>query len=266
MNIEKYKKDLNDLIERGELLHYGMIIEINPEEKETLKKRYTKEEWKKVEGMINFNKKYQIWYSEALECVRQILPSRLDDFMRYYKPKASRKEYNCENYTISDYLTGLSVTRGYQKEKIVGPDAAVPLFKQQLAIVESLKNKFESTLFDIRQLVQADFFDNELDVAEELLKKGFMRAAGAIAGVVLEGHLEAICENHKLKISKSKLAISDFNDLLKKENIIETADWRKIQFLGDIRNKCDHKKSEEPKKTEIEDLIEGVKKVMKNIF
>jgi len=265
MNIEKYKKDLDDLIERGRMLHYGMIIEINPEEKETLKKRYTKEKWKNVEVMIDFKNKYQTWYSEALECVRQILPSRLDDFVRYYKPKVGRKEYNYENYTISDFLTGLSVTRGYQKEKIVGPDAAIPLFKQQLAIVESLKNKFESTLFDIRQLVQADFFDNELDVAEELLKKGFIRAAGAIAGVVLEGHLQTVCENHGKKVSKSKPTISDFNDLLKKENIIETADWRRIQFLGDIRNKCDHKKAE-PKKGEIEDLIEGVKKVMKNIF
>ena len=44
-------------------------------------------------------------------------------------------------------------------------------------------------MFDIRQLVQADLFDSELDAADELGKKKFTRAAGALAGVVLERHL-----------------------------------------------------------------------------
>jgi hypothetical protein len=266
MKIEKYKKDLDDLISRGNFLYFGMIFDINPSEKDKFKKKYKKRQWDKIKGEFDFNKNYQCWYSEALECVRQLLSSRLEDFSSYYKEKTKRKEITNENYTISDYLQGLNVTFGVAKVEITGPKAAIPKFKQQLSIVKSVKKKFESSLFDIRQLVQADIFDNELDVAGELTKKGFERAAGAVAGVVLEGHLETVCDNHGVKILKKKPTIADFNNALKKENIIDTPDWRKIQYLGDLRNLCDHKKKDEPKKGEIEELIGGVKKIMKNIF
>lgn len=266
MNIEKYKKDINSLANRGDLLYYGMIIEQNPGERENFLKKFKKEKRGKAEKEINFTKNYQIWYSEALECVRQLLPSRLDDFISFYKNKTKSKEITAENYTISDYLPGLTITRGYAKDLVVGPSSAVPAFRQQVDIIKALRKKFESSLFDIRHLVQADIFDNELDVSEELLKKGFMRAAGAVAGVVLEGHLETACENHNIKITKKNPTIADFNEALKSANAIEMSEWRNIQFLGDIRNKCDHKKKIEPKKEEIEDLIAGVKKIMKNIF
>jgi hypothetical protein len=54
--------------------------------------------------------------------------------------------------------------------------------QQQLAILKAVKARFESSLFDIRQLVQSDLFDSELDAAKELAKHGFARAAGALAG------------------------------------------------------------------------------------
>jgi hypothetical protein len=46
---------------------------------------------------------------------------------------------------------------------------------------------------------------------------------------------------------------------LKDNNLLDIPEWRKIQFLGDIRNKCDHDKKEEPKKEEVADLILKVK-------
>lgn len=264
MKIEKYKKDIGDLCSNGELLYYKMVFENHPEEEKETKKNYPELHKKVIEKISSFSEKYQEWYSESLEVIRQILPSRMDDFIGYYKPSKTRKEINYENYTIVDALQGLRTT--WLGETKVDAKAAITKFRQQLKILESLKKKFESSLFDIRQLVQADIFDNELDVAEELVKKGFTRAAGAVAGVVLEGHLETVCGNHGVKISKKKPTIADFNDVLKKEDVIDTPDWRKIQHLGDLRNLCDHKKKIEPKKEEIEELIEGVKRIMKNIF
>lgn len=38
-------------------------------------------------------------------------------------------------------------------------------FRQQQAILNAVKQRFESSLFDIKQLVQADLFDSELDAA-----------------------------------------------------------------------------------------------------
>ena len=105
-----------------------------------------------------FSEKYQSWYSEAVECLSQLLPSRLEDFISYYKPSNNRKrgEINFENYTIYDCLNGLQVT-GPLGEKKVGPNAAFPKFVQQLNIVKSIKRRFESSLFDIRALLHSTY-------------------------------------------------------------------------------------------------------------
>ena len=46
-------------------------------------------------------------------------------------------------------------------------------------------------------------------------------------------------------IRKKNPAISDLNDHLKNCGIIDVPIWRKIQFLGDLRNLCDHNKHRE---------------------
>lgn len=196
----------------------------------------------------------------------QLLPDRLADFVSYYERPKSRKEILYESYRIEDYLDGLTVTRGWEKQKVVGPGAALTKFQQQLAILKSLEGRFESTLFDIRQLVQADLFDSELDAAGELANHKFFRAAGAMAGVVLEKHLGQVCDNHGIKLTKKNPTIADLNDALKNAGVTDTAGWRHIQQLGDLRNKCDHSKSTEPTPDNIKDLIEGVKKVSKTLF
>jgi len=109
-------------------------------------------------------------------------------------------------------------------------------------------------------------FNSELDVARELNKKGFTRGTGAVVGVVLEKHLSQVCENHKIKVTKQKPTINDFNQLLKDNDVIEMPTWRFIQHLADLRNLCDHNKEREPRKEEIEELINGVEKVTKTIF
>ena len=47
--------------------------------------------------------------------------------------------------------------------------------------------------------------------------------------------------------------------------VIDTAQWRFVQHLADIRNKCDHKKSADPTPVEVTDLVDGVAKVIKTI-
>lgn len=198
--------------------------------------------------------------------IKQLLPDRLSDFVRHYEKPKPRKEISYENYRIEDFLQGLNVTRGWEKEKIVGPDAAIPHFRQQQAILKAVSARFESSLFDIRQLVQADLFDSELSAAQVLLKKGFVRASGAVAGVVLEKHLSQVAENHNISTRKKNPTISDFNDLLKKGDVLDTPSWRQIQRIGDIRNLCDHNKGRDPTKEEGQELISGVEKFAKTLF
>jgi hypothetical protein len=114
--------------------------------------------------------------------------------------------------------------------------------------------------------VQADLFDSELAAARELLKKGFLRGAGVIAGVVLEGHLSQVCFNHQVTIKKKSPTISDFYDLLKNNDVLDVPQWRLMQRLGDLRNLCGHKKEREPKKDEVTELIDGIEKVTKTLY
>ncbi len=263
ISIEKYKQDIEALIQRGNSL--GIAIKTECDHSQLANIGKTPEEIEKIRKSIpNFRVEYQAWYSEAKILIRNLLPDRLDDFVRYYEKPKSRKIIDFESYRIEDYLQGVVVTNSFDGEVIVGHSAAIPLFYQQIAIVKALSKRFQSSLFDIKLHLQAEMFDDELDAAEYLLMNKFTRAAGAIAGVILERHLKQICLNYQVTFgNKKNLVISDLNDALKKANILETSDWRRIQLLGDIRNNCDHDKKTEPKEAEVQELIDGVKKIIK---
>jgi len=266
-NIDKYKNDLEKLISEGNDLYNSMQFECYPKEFEEQVKIKLKEKHKAFIKLLKpFKQSYQSWYSEALVLLKQILPDRISDFIKLYEKPKTRKSIEYGNYVVEDYLQGLTVTSGIYNEKKVGPEAALSQFEQQLSIIISCRRRFESTIFDIKQLTQADIFDSELDSAMELNKKGFARGAGAVAGVVLEKHLEQICLNHNIKIGKKNPSISDFNDKLKTEGVYETPIWRKIQHLGDLRNLCDHNKEKDPTKDNVDELIMGVEGIIKSIF
>ena len=269
-NLEKYKNDLKRLLETGDDLRFCMGWECKQEryEKALKENPEIREEVRKaLEKLPPFAEGYQAWYSEAKTLIRQLLPDRLDDFVGYYEKPKGRKDVDYENYHISDYLLGLTVTRGrLGAEVVVGPSAAIPRFQQQLAIVKAVKRRFESSLFDIRQIVQADLFDSELESAQTLVKHGFLRPAGVLAGVVMEKHLAQVCENHSLKTRKKAPTIGDYNDMLKKAGVIDVPQWRFNQRLGDIRNLCGHKRDAEPTRDQVNDLVDGAMKVTKTLF
>ena len=265
MNADRYQKDLDALIVKGSQLYLSMARECSSQDFERqIKEEFGETEREAIKNLPSYKTEYQVWYSEAKTLVRQLLPDRLADFTRYYEKPKTRKEITYENYTIEDYLQGVNVTRAGRV--IVGPDAAIPRFQQQLSIVESLRQRFQSSLFDIRSLAQADVFDSELAAAKELAKNKFTRAAGAVAGVVLERHLKEICANHGVTIRNRNPQISHLNDALKDANVIEIPEWRSIQHLGDLRNLCSHDKETEPTAAQVEDLLAGVAKVTKTIF
>jgi hypothetical protein len=266
-NLDQYKADLDALIEKGKSLSLGMQAECQSEEVESLLRERLgdgDEASSVLAALASFTNEYQSWYSEAREVIKQIIPDRLEDFVQHYERPKNRKELSYESYRIADYLQGLTATFGTRR--VAGPEAAIRHFQQQLSILKSAERRFESSLFDIRQLVQADLFDSELDAAEELAKKKFTRAAGAVAGVVLERHLAQVCDNHSVKLGRKKSTISNLNDALKDAGVIDTPRWRSIQHLGDLRNLCDHDKKREPTEEEAGELVAGVKKLTKTLF
>ena len=265
-NLDRFKKDLDRLIDLGGNLQISMHLATS---KEAMTKQIKSVHGKDAESFIkklpNFNKEYERWYSESLALLRQLLPDRVDNFVSFYEKPKGRKELSYGTYVIQDYLQGI-VTKNGLGDTIVDTSAAISQFDQQYNIVKAAKSRFESSLFEIRQLVQADLFDSEIEAAKELHKNKFFRAAGAIAGVVLEKHLRQVCDDRGIKITKKHPGISDLNELLKANGVIEVPQWRHISLLGDIRNLCDHSKKQEPKSDQVSDLIEGTDKVLKTVF
>jgi hypothetical protein len=257
--IDRYEADAEKLLAQGQRLVKAMKLEILLMEAE--RRKLAAQPF--PDSLPKIQENYQPWYSEAVALITQLLPDRVDDFKSFYTPKNARKDITNGNYTISDYLRGLSISRG--AVEIVSMEAAQLPLQQQVSIIAGLNQRFKSTLFDIKTLVHADLLDDEIRAAEELNLKGFQRGAGAVAGVVLEGHLAAVCERNGVTLRKKDPTISDLNDALKAASKIETATWRYIQHLGDLRNKCDHRKASEPTKEEVSELIDGVRKITKTL-
>jgi hypothetical protein len=265
VNIQRFKADLEKLLELGHKLELALLVRVHGKEKLRTDLKLDDEMMQGLAKLPSFNVEYEAWYSESLTFLRQILPDRLIDFREHFEAPKNRKDITYASYRIQDALRGLRVTRGPYKEVVVDDEASIPHFQQQMAILKAAQKRFESSLFEIRQLVQADLFDSEVDSARELLKNKFLRAAGAIAGVVLEKHLRQVCDDHNVKVTKKNPGINDLNQLLKDGGAIDVPQWRHIALLGDIRNLCDHNKQKEPTEAQVADLIDGTDKVLKTI-
>lgn len=197
---------------------------------------------------------YQVWYSKCLVLIKQLNPDRYDEFVSAY---GSKKENGIHTWFYSSN----------------GPDIeeydyryAINCINTQLGIVKSTIDMVDFKVKDIVALLESELFDDELDSAKNLLKKGYLRAAGAICGVVLESHFKSIMKNHNLISLKKDMSISDYNDLFRKENIYDVSKWRNIQYLGDLRNLCDHSKDREPTNDDVDELINGTSKIIKTVF
>ena len=270
-NIEKYKKDLDRLISDGEKLNNYIALEFHPHHSNEELKRKKEIKLLEIKEKKPFTSEYETWYSESLILLKQVLPERVEDFVALYKTNAGKNlkvtDLTLKNYGIEYALLGIRVTRGHSlDEEIVGPSSAIPRFSQQLNILKSAKRRFESSLFDLKHLVQAGLFDSELDAAKELNQKGFMRGAGAMASVVIERHLAQVCNKNQIKITKEKSTINDYAQQLKNGGIIEQSVWRFIQHLSDLRALCGHDTKRGPTKDDVEELIKGISKIIKTVL
>ncbi len=253
-NIDQFKTDFDDLVTLGrkmrtELLNRDEDHKVTAEDADPYLER-----------------DYQRWYTGSCFVMKQLLPDRLTEFEQLYKGDGKRKEINRNSFNIQDWLHGSrSPTRSGRK---IFNDRTIVLFKfhNQLAILESVAIRLSSTLAQIAELVRADLFDSELEAAKELLKNGYLRAAGVVAGVVLEKHLAQVVDSHNCKTRKKKPTISDFNDLLKNNSVLDVPAWRQIQRFSDIRNLCAHNSSREPTSDEVDDLINGIDKIIHSLF
>ena len=206
---------------------------------------------------------YQMWYSRASKVVELLGQERLEEFTSYYRIDSKQKTLDAGNYKIQDYV--MNIVPGGHSIFLNTHSVTRRRIINQLQILSSLESRIDSVLQDVQGHLLADIQDSELKVADQL-RKVSLRAVGALAGVILEGHLQRVIQNHNITIRKKTPTIADLNDPLKSAGVYDNPTWRKIQLLADIRNLCSHKKGREPTDDEVVELISGVNTVIKSIF
>jgi hypothetical protein len=262
---EEIRKALSSLIEEGQEVLLLETVKYLLEKKDATAAALP-DARKKEASTFNLPRAYQRWYSKALRAVEQLLPDRYAEFVSLYRAEKPPKALNVTTYTIAHYLADLSVSQGgtpvFDRFTVFRIQ-----FDQQISMVRSAEDRLDTILADIKGTLEAGLFDNELSAADDLRKKKHLRAAGVIAGVVLERHLKRVAANHGATTRRKKTpTISDLNDLLKDARVYDVVLWRKIQRLGDIRNYAAHDKERDPTDEEIKELIEGVEQLVKTVF
>jgi len=189
---------------------------------------------------------YQQWYSAARIILVKNQPSRLDEFDAAYSPTGKEAELG-----IKQLLAKKHVTKDEQFR-------LMDLVNAQFDILAAVPSHLRFSMYDIELTAYSVLMDDEVGAARHLLSRGFLRAAGALAGVILERHLKNLLRKHTPSIKyNEKATLSQLNDLCK-DAVYDIVTWRKIQHLTDLRNLCDHDKKREPTKDEVTEFINGV--------
>lgn len=144
-------------------------------------------------------------------------------------------------------------------EKIGSTDNQWRAFKRLksvfIAAMDDYKNGY---LTSIKNLIQADVFDSELEQAQELLSSGYSLAAAVIAGVVLETTLRDLCYQNSLPIGK----LDKMNSDLAKAGIYNKLQQKRITTLADIRNSAAHGKPEEFSDNDLTTMIRDIEQFL----
>jgi len=113
-------------------------------------------------------------------------------------------------------------------------------------------------LSTVRDLVQAELFDDELGQAKELLDKKYHVAAAIIAGVVLETGIRELCKKNNIATGK----LNKMNDDLAKNGVYNSLIQKQITALAGIRNSAAHGKTDEFTIEQVENMIKEIETLL----
>jgi len=214
-----------------------------------------------IVDIIEFRTAYLRWDTQSLKIVQTLATDKYDRFVEFFDSNSNRKLLDA---SIEEYVRTMgSGKNGYTEELPFAPEEQARMrFLEHLKVLDELSFRVESVLADIESHLFADLMEKELEAAK-VLKPISLRAAGTLAGVVLERHLRKVALKHNVTIPKPETTLRDLNDPLKLGKVYDFDTWRKIQQLGDLYHICSHQRNRDPKPDEVEDLIDGVYSVIK---
>ena len=176
------------------------------------------------------------------------------DFIEWQMKSKNILNITCgeESHYLSQFKTNLKAGMADTNKSIL--NRVIPILR---AAEDDLKNGF---LITIKQLVQADVFDSELEQAKSLLQNGYKNAAAVIAGTVLETAIKEICLNNGIELDRKKL--THLNDELAKAGIYNKLQQKQITALADIRNNAAHGDYDQFTQEHVERMIEDIEKFL----
>lgn len=131
------------------------------------------------------------------------------------------------------------------------------VLKKIKAVFFAAKEDFEGGyLISVKNLIQAEVFDSELEQASELLSAGYVSAAAVVAGVVLETTLRNLCNENGITLGK----LDKMNADLAKSGSYNALVQKRITALAGIRNSAAHGKVEEFTREDVASMISEVEK------
>jgi len=138
-------------------------------------------------------------------------------------------------------------------------DFGLARFERMTAVFNGAKEDFEGGyLNSLKNLVQAEVFNNELEQAEELFDRGYATAAAVIAGVVLETALRDLCSISGIEHG----SINKMNDDLARAGAYNANQKKQITSLSAIRNSAAHGKPEEFTNDQVRGMIDDVQRFL----
>jgi len=179
--------------------------------------------------------------------------------------EARVKQWRLSCITLLDRVFG-KATNTY-KEFVEYSDffeSSPDFFRFLLPIFRSAKAEYEGGyLFDIRNLVHAEVFSDELEQAGHFLHSGYEVAAAVTTGVVLETTIKKLCDQHAICVKdqngkdiQTDTLISD----LKKANAYNEAVTKQLRAWMGVRNDAAHGKRKDGdfEQGEVSRMIQGV--------
>ncbi len=146
-----------------------------------------------------------------------------------------------------------------EAEKLNSYESSSDPFKRMKSVFIAAMDDYKGGyLTSIKNLIQADVFDSELEQAEELLSSGYKLASAVISGVVLETALRDLCSRESLPIGK----LDKMNADLAKAGIYNKLQQKRITALADIRNSAAHGKPEEFTEGDVTNMIRDIEQFL----
>lgn len=131
-----------------------------------------------------------------------------------------------------------------------------------VGILRALRDDLEAGwMSHIEELLHADTFDDFLEMATELLEKGYKDAAAVVAGSVLESHLRLLAEKSGIAVmaGKHRKKVDTLNaDLVKAETYSKLKQKEITSHLG-IRNSAAHGEYDEYEPSEVARMIDAIR-------